>query len=159
LLTAIALVLFLVELNLPRPLPWMRLGLGNVAVLVALLLFGAGPALAVSLVKVLLGGLLSGGLAGPAFIIGSSAALASLLAMVLLARCAPRLLSPVGLSVAGALAHQCTQLTVATMYLGHVGLLSLLPMFLVGGVVSGLLTGLAAYFALQRLVVADGETG
>jgi len=46
LLTAMALVLFLVEAALPRPLPWMKLGLGNAAVLAALLLFGAGPALA-----------------------------------------------------------------------------------------------------------------
>ena len=41
LLTAMALILFLVEATLPRPLPWMKLGLGNAAVLAALLLFGA----------------------------------------------------------------------------------------------------------------------
>jgi heptaprenyl diphosphate synthase len=146
-----ALVLFLVEAALPRPLPWMKLGLGNAAVLAALLLFGAGPALAVSLTKLLLGGLLSGGLGGPAFVIGASAGVASVAAMALLMRLAPRLLSPVGLSVAGALVHQCTQLTVAAGYLGHAGLFNLLPMFLVSGVVTGLLTGFATYFALGRL--------
>ena len=155
LLTAMALILFLVEAALPRPLPWMKLGLGNAAVLAALLLFGAGPALAVSLTKLLVGGLLSGGLAGPAFVIGASAGVASVAAMALLMRLAPRLLSPVGLSVAGALVHQCTQLAVAAGYLGHTGLFSLLPMFLVSGVVTGLLTGLVTYFALRRLVGAD----
>jgi heptaprenyl diphosphate synthase len=151
LLTAAALVLSLVEASLPRPLPWMRLGLANAAVLVALLLLGAGPALAVSLVKVVLGGLLGGGFGGPAFVIGGAAGLASLATMVLLRCLAPTHLSPVGLSIAGAAAHQVTQLLVASGYLGHPGLLALLPLSLTGGVVSGLLTGLAAYFALERL--------
>lgn len=152
LLTAMALVLFLVEAALPRPLPWMKLGLGNAAVLAALLLFGAGPALAVSVIKLLVGGLLGGGLAGPAFVIGASAGVTSVAAMALLWRLAPRLLSPVGLSVAGALVHQVTQLAVAAGYLGHPGLFYLLPMFLVSGVVTGMLTGLVTYFALRRLV-------
>ena len=54
-----------------------------------------------------------------------------------------------------ALVHQVAQLLVAAVYLGHFGLLGLLPMFLLSGVLSGLLTGLATYFALQRLVAMD----
>ena len=34
-----ALVLFVIEAAVPRPLPWMKLGLGNGAVLLALMLF------------------------------------------------------------------------------------------------------------------------
>ncbi len=151
LLTGMALVLFLVEASLPRPLPWMRLGLANSAVLAALLLFGTGSALAVTLAKLLLGGLLGGGLAGPAFVIGSSAGLASFTAMALCWHYLPRLFSPVGLSIVGALVHQVTQLTVAALYLGHDGLFSLLPMFLLSGVASGLLTGTATYYARRAL--------
>jgi len=150
-----ALVLLLVEASLPRPLPWMRLGLSNAAVLAALLLFGAGPALGVSFAKLFMGGLLGGGLAGPAFVIGGTAGLASVTAMALLYRHVPRAFSPVGLSIAGALVHQLTQLAVAAVFLGHSGLFVLLPMFLLSGVLSGLLTGLATYFALQRLAHLD----
>lgn len=153
-LTAAALVLFLVESAVPRPLPWMKLGLSNAAVLVALLLFGTGPAAAVSTLKLLVGGLLGGGLGGPAFVIGGSAGLASLAAMAALRVGAPRLLSPVGLSVAGALAHQVVQLGVAAVYLGHPGLYALLPLSLVSGVASGLLTGLATYYCAERLAGA-----
>lgn len=155
LLTAMALILFLVESALPRPLPWMRLGLGNAPVLAALLLFGPGAAIIVALAKVLLGGLLSGGLGGPAFVIGGTAACTSVAAMILVRRLCPGLFSPVGVSLAGALTHQVTQLVVAAGYLGHAGLFNLLPMFLVSGVCSGLLTGLATYYALQRLVARD----
>jgi heptaprenyl diphosphate synthase len=156
-LAALALVLFLVETALPRPLPWMRLGLSNSAVLAALLLFGAGPALVVACTKLLVGGLLSGSLGGPAFVIGSIAGITSLVAMALFWRLAPRLFSPVGLSVLGAVVHQCVQLMVAATYLGHAGLYTLLPMFLVSGVLTGTLTGFAAYFALQRLAVSSAS--
>lgn len=151
LLTAAALVLTLVEGAIPRPLPWMKLGLGNAAVLAALLLYGARPALAVVAVKLTVGGLLGGGLGGPAFAIGGSAGLASLAAMALLRRVASRFLSPVGLSAGGALVHQVVQLLVAAAYLGHPGLLSLLPLFLVTGVVTGTLTGVVAQFSLTQL--------
>ena len=155
LLTGVALILFVVESAVPRPLPWMKLGLGNAPVLAALLLFGAGPALAVSLGKLLLGGLLSGMLAGPTFVIGGSAGLASLAVMAALRRVLPRAFSPVGLSIAGAVVHQATQLGVATLYLGNAGLAGLLPLFLVSGVLSGAATGLVTYFALERLARAD----
>lgn len=151
LLTATALVLTLVEGAIPRPLPWLKLGLGNAAVLAALLLCGARPAVAVALVKIAVGGLLSGGLGGPAFAIGGGAGLASVAAMAGLHRLARPVLSPVGLSAAGAVVHQATQLLIASVYLGHPGLLALMPLFLVTGVATGLLTGVAAYASLARL--------
>ena len=48
LMASAAIVLFVFESLAPRPLPWMKLGLGNLPVLVSLLSFGSGPALAVS---------------------------------------------------------------------------------------------------------------
>ena len=71
LLASLALILYILESVAPRPLPWMKLGLGNVAVLLALLVFGAASAAAVCLVKLGIGGLVSGGFAGPAFAIGA----------------------------------------------------------------------------------------
>ena len=154
LMSAAALILFVFEAAVPRPLPWMKLGLGNAAVLATMLLFGGGPAAAVSAVKVVVGGLLSGGLAGPASVIGGSAAFTSLATMIGLRRYVPGLLSPVGLSVAGAVVHQVTQLLVAEVYLAQAGLMRLLPLFLVGGVLSGAMTGLITYYAVRALATA-----
>lgn len=159
LMSAAALILFIFETAVPRPLPWMKLGLGNAAVLATLLLFGGGPAAAVGAVKVLVGGLLSGGLAGPASVIGGSAALTSLATMIGLRRFVPGLLSPVGLSVAGAVVHQVTQLLAAEIYLAQAGLLRLLPVFLLGGVLSGAMTGLITYHAVKALARAGFEGG
>jgi len=65
LLGSVALVLFVLESLAPRPLPWMKLGLGNIGVLLALLVYGFAAALCISLLKLVVGGLLSGGLGGP----------------------------------------------------------------------------------------------
>ena len=79
--------------------------------------------------------------------------------MIGLHRFLPRLLSPVGLSVAGAVVHQATQLLVAEIYLAQAGLLRLLPLFLVGGVLSGAMTGLVTYFAVRALMRAGHGSG
>ena len=54
----------------------MKVGLGNSAVLVALVLFGPVQAIAVSVVKILAGSLMIGSIGSPAFVIGGGAGMA-----------------------------------------------------------------------------------
>lgn len=150
LLSSAALILFVFENLVPRPLPWMKLGLGNVAVVLALLAYGPAAALAVTLIKLVAGSLVTGGFAGPAFAIGGGAGLASWGAMALVRRCTGRLFSPVGLSIIGAAVHQTAQLGVAWLYLRQAGLFSLLPLSLAGALCSGALIGLLAHWALEK---------
>jgi len=150
LMASAAIVLFTFESLVPKPLPWMKLGLGNLPVLVALVSFGGGPALAVSAIKLVVGGLLSGGFAGPAFVIGGGAGLASWLVMVAVRRMGG-LFSVVGLSIWGALAHQLSQLVLAAGYIGHSGLFALLPLALFSALVSGGAIGLLAWWTLEQL--------
>lgn len=151
LLAAAAAMLFVLESLAPRPLPWMRLGLGNLPVLIALLGYGPGPALSVSMAKLFLGGLLSGGLGGPGAAIGLSAGLSSLGAMAAVQRWLRPAFSPVGVSVIGAVVHQLTQLAVASVYVGHHALIALLPLSILSGVVSGTIIGFLGLWSYQRL--------
>ena len=151
LLGSAAVILFVFEALAPRPLPWMKLGLGNLPVLLALLVDGTAAAFAVSAVKLLVGGLLSGSLGGPAFFIGGGAGLGSLLVMASVRRVAPKLFSPIGLSILGALTHQLVQLFLAWIYIGQFGIFSLLPLFLLSGLLSGALIGLLAVWVQGRL--------
>ena len=151
LMASAAIVLFVFEALVPRPLPWMKLGLGNLPILVTLVSFGGGPALAVSAIKLVAGGLLSGGFAGPAFVIGGGAGLASLLVMVAIRCMGARLFSVVGLSIWGALAHQLSQLVLASGYIGHSGLFALLPLALFSALVSGGAIGFLAWWILEQL--------
>lgn len=150
-LASAALVLAVLENLVPRPLPWMKLGLGNLAVLLALLLYGGRAALAVSLVKLLVGSLITGSLAGPAFTIAGGAGLASLGSMCLVWRAAPRLFSPVGLSILGAVVHQLAQLLLAFLYIRQAGLWGFLPLALATGLISGALIGLMAHWTRRQL--------
>ena len=152
LLGSLAVILFMVETLVPRPLPWMRLGLGNAAVLLALMLYGWRAGLTVSLVKILLGGLLSGGLGGPAFVIGGGAGLASTAVMGGTHRWLRGLFSPIGLSVLGAVTHQTVQLILAYgLYIRSEGVLALMPLFWVGGLFSGGLIGVLVYWMTEKL--------
>jgi heptaprenyl diphosphate synthase len=155
LLSSAAVILFVLEGLAPRPLPWMKLGLGNLPVLVALLIHGAGAAFGVSGVKLLLGGLLSGSLGGPAFVIGAGAGWASLLVMAVVRRVAGGMFSPIGLSILGASTHQMAQLFIAQRYVGHIGLLSLLPLSLLSGFLSGGLIGLLAFWICEKMDLKD----
>ena len=155
LLSSAAVILFILEGLAPRPLPWMKLGLGNLPVLVTLLIHGVGAAFGVSGVKLLLGGLLSGRLGGPAFVIGAGAGWASLLVMAVSRRVAGGMFSPIGLSILGASTHQLAQLLIAQFYVGHIGLLSLLPLSLLSGLFSGGLIGLLGFWICKKIEMEE----
>jgi heptaprenyl diphosphate synthase len=150
-ITSLGLILFVLESLAPRPLPWMKVGLGNSAVLVALILFGPVQAIAVSVVKILAGSLMIGSIGSPAFVIGGGAGMASVSVMALLHRSLPGLFSTVGLSVAGAVVHQFAQLALAFVYIGHGALFSYVPIFAISGLISGTLIGLVVHFCLAQI--------
>ena len=151
-ITSAALILFTLESLAPRPLPWMKLGLGNAAVLLALVTLGPAHAIAVSAVKILAGSLMIGSLGSPAFVIGGGASLTSVSCMALLHRAVPGVFSPLGLSIAGAVVHQLTQLVIAYLYIGHAGLFAFIPLFLASGLISGALIGLVVFCCVRQLV-------
>ena len=142
LITAAALILSYLESLIPLNfgVPGIKLGLANVAVLVALTLLGPRYAAAVSVVRVLISGLLFSGVSAMLYAL-SGAALA-LAAMLLLRR--SRRLGLVGVSVAGAVAHILGQLLCATAVLksGAVWLAS--PLMFAAAAVTGTLNGLIA---------------
>ena len=154
-ITSVGLILFVLESLAPRPLPWMKLGLGNTAVLAALLLFGPLPAVAVGVIKLLAGSLVTGTLASPTFVIGGTAGIVSIALMAGRHRMWPGMFSAVGLSGAGAVSHQLSQLAVAFLYVGHGAVLSYAPLFVITGLVSGVLTGAVVHYCLVQIKRLD----
>jgi len=152
LFTALAVAVHALEVLLPTPLPWFRLGLANVLTLVALLLYGGRAAWTVSLSRVGLGSLVLGRLFGPGFWLALSGAICATAAMVLAWRWLQRWFGPVGISVLGAVAHVCGQLLIAWLLLvRHAGLWQMFPIFLLVATLTGLLTGWLASLLLERL--------
>ena len=113
LLAAAAVVLFIFEGLAPRPLPWMKLGLGNLPVMLALMSYGPLAALSVNVIKLFIGGLFSGSLANPAFFIGAGAGMCSWSVMSAARSVGGGVFSAVGLGIWGAVTHQIAQLVLA----------------------------------------------
>jgi heptaprenyl diphosphate synthase len=142
----------MLELSLPNPTPWLRLGLANIIILSVLATYGLKEGLVVNILRIVLGSFISGNLLGPAFLLGISGGFSSILAMWLALSLAGRYFSLIGVSLIGAYMHTITQLGVAYLVLiKHSGIFSLLPIFLGVAFITGLLNGLGAIILTRQL--------
>ncbi len=151
-LLAMASSLGLVEsLWLPAlPLPGMRLGLANLAVILALVTLGPVEALGVSLGRVVVVGLATGTLFGPVTALSLAGACAAWVAMVLVRSRGPAF-SVVGWSVAGSAASVVAQLVAAALMIATPAVLALTPLVLALSLPSGLAIGLVARLLVSRI--------
>lgn len=152
-LVALAVTLGLVETLIvpPLPVPGLRLGLANLAVLLALRTGGAGCAARVSLVRVALVGMAAGTILGPTGVLSLAGALASLVAMALVARLGRDRFSLIGWSLAGSAAHVVGQILAACMIAGTAAPALLAPVSLAVSLPTGLLIGYSARLLLSRI--------
>ena len=150
LLTAIALIIFMVEAQLPplAPIPGIKLGLANIVTVYAMFALSPGDALAILICRVFLGSVFSGQLV--TFFYSMGGGLLSWLALLLLRR----LLSLKQLWVAGvvgAVFHNVGQIIVAVALTRTPGLVVYLPVLTLSGILTGAFTGLCTQFLLSRL--------
>lgn len=134
----------------PLPVPGVRLGLANLAVVVTLATLGSTYALVVSLGRVLIVSFAAGSLGGPAFAMSLAGALAAWSVMSLLAR-KEGIFSPVGWSVAGSAAHVIAQLLLAAWLVGSQAPLAMTPLSLLASVPTGLVIGYSARLLVSRI--------
>ena len=148
-LTALALIFSYVEALFPFQfrIPGMKLGLSNLVVLVALYGIGASYALSVNLARILLSGLLFGGVS--AMMYSLAGGMFSFITMLLLKK--TRIFSPLGVSMAGGVTHNIGQLTVAALVVENSKIYLYLPALLISGTVTGVLLGFGAVLILNRL--------
>lgn len=145
-LIALALGLSIVErwipLDLIVPVPGIKLGLANIVTLFALLRLRPLDAFVILLIRCLV----MGAITGPTTLLFSlCGGLLALLLMWLLCRWEGRFFSVIGISLAGAAAHNIGQVAVAGVLLSEpLLLLTYLPPLLLTSLATGLLTGVAA---------------
>ena len=144
LLAAFALFLSTIEYMIPKPLPFIRLGLANLPILIGLFLLDAPHLLLLVLLKVLGQGLVNGTLFSYIFLFSLFGSYAAALAMITVKALCGRTVSAVGISVSGALASNCTQLLLARIFVIGEGAWLIAPPFLGVGLVSSLALGLFA---------------
>lgn len=155
LLTAVAVVLGYIERLIPMPgsIPGIKLGLANTVLLYAIYLLDAKSAFVLMVLKVGLSGLLYGGVSAMMFSFGGG--LCSLVMMLLVKKLGG--VSIIGVSVVGAVFHNVGQTAVAAFMVNTAALMGYVPFLLVAAVVTGVLTGIAAKYAIQGLKASGLE--
>ena len=150
LLAAVALTIFVLEaqIPLPMPVPGLKLGLCNIVTLFALCRLGRGWSLAIVLTRIVLGNLAMGQVM--AMLYALAGGLLSFLVMALIfRRLGQSLLWVTG--AFGGIAHNLGQMTVAVLVTSTPALLAYLPVLLLCGILTGAFTGLCARLLCERL--------
>ena len=150
LLTAVALIIFTVEAQLPpqAPIPGIKLGLANIITVYAMFRLGTRDTLCILLCRIFMGSIFSGQMMTLFFSLsGGLLCFLVMLGMRKLVtedqiwRC----------SVIGAVAHNVGQVLAAMWISGTASMIVYLPVLLISGVLAGLFTGFCAQFLLKRL--------
>lgn len=148
--TVIALTIYSIEAALPAltPIPGIKLGLANIVTLVLLQYYKMGEVYLVLVARILLSSLLGGQMMS--FLYSFCGGTCCFLAMSL---CNNMLRGKYLFftSVIGALFHNAGQITIAWILVGSYGVFAYVPFLVMSGVVTGLFTGLCAYFFHKKL--------
>ena len=150
LLTAIALTIFMIEAQIPAPVPvpGVKLGLANIVTLYALFMIGPWDALGILLARIVLGSLFAGNLMLLLYSLAGGL-LCWLLCCILRRRMTDRQIWLC--SIFGAIAHNLGQMAVAIAVTRTPGLLAYLPALMISGTLAGAFTGWSAQFLIARM--------
>ena len=156
-LTSLALIIFIIEAQLPplAPIPGIKMGLANVITMVTLVWFGKKEAFAVLILRIILGSIFAGQMMS--FMYSLSGGLLCFLVMSV----AMKIFKTNQLwivSVLGALAHNIGQIAVAVFVTGTWQIVGYLPILAVSAVITGAFTGFAAGFVVNYKGIKVGRS-
>lgn len=151
LLVSLALILHIVENLLPVPYiaPGVKLGLANTVSLITIVIFGFKEAIMVVLLRTFMGSLLGG--VPSSFLFSVAGGFFSTVVMYLLYRGTDARFSLVGISVAGATAHNIGQLLVASIVIENFGIYVYLPVLMVSAIVTGIFIGFVSKYSIKLI--------
>jgi len=145
---AIAIVLNIIESAIPIiPVPGAKLGFANVITLIIIYVYSFKDGFALTILRVLLVGLLSGKLLGPIFYMSMSGAVFATLAMGVFKK--SNYFGIIGVSVLGSIFHCIGQIAAGIFVIGSIAVIAYLPIMLFLSIPAGVLTGVIA----KRLLV------
>ena len=149
LLSAVALIIFVIEAQIPAlvPIPGIKLGLANIVTVFAVYMLGSWEAVLILSVRIFLGAVFAGNFS--TILYSAAGGALAILATILL----KKILRENQLWVCGCLAavcHSIGQMAMAVLLTGTPGLMIYLPVMIGCSIVTGLFTGLCAQFLVNR---------
>ena len=149
LMVSIALIIYVVEAQVPLLFPGIKLGLANLVSLTALIIWGPKEALLIMLLRTLLGSMFTGSMS--AFLFSITGGLLSNLVMIFLYQYFRKSLSIWSISIIGAVFHNIGQLLVASFVIQDLRIYIYLPVLMVSAVVTGYFIGISTNFLTRYL--------
>ena len=141
-LTALCLFLATIEYIIPKPFPFMRLGLANMPIILSLYLLKPKQVIMLVFYKIIGQSLISGTLFSYIFIFSLSGTILSALSMMALHKNGQTKVSSVGISIMGALANAGSQIILSELILFENSAHIIAPILIINAVISGFLLGL-----------------
>ncbi|MBE6646306.1 MAG: Gx transporter family protein [Ruminococcaceae bacterium] len=148
-LAALAIVLSYLESLIPPlvAIPGVKIGLANIAVMLALYKLSVKEAALISICRNLVIFLLFGGLLALLYSLAGS--ILSLTVMFILKKFTP--FSEIGVSVAGGVTHNIAQIVVAVFTFSTPSLMLYLPVLLVSGTIAGIVIGICSGVIIKKI--------
>lgn len=150
LFTTLSLAIFLLESLLPPlvPVPGIKLGLANIITLIILLNYSPKDAFIVSVARILLASFFAGTFIS--FLYSLLGTVLSLGAMIFLNRLFKKKYIFIT-SIFGAIFHNTGQIAAAIFLTSTPYIITYLPVLMISGIITGIFTGLCAYFSHKYL--------
>ena len=151
-LTAAALVIFVVEQQIPNPVPvpGAKLGLANIITVYAVYHYKPHEVLMLLLARIALGSLFGGSFLSPAMIFSLSGGLLCLAGMLPMRKVLDEKHIWLG-SVFGAVLHNTGQTIAAVFVMQTAAVISYYPLLVFTGCIAGAFTGLSAQLIVNRV--------
>jgi heptaprenyl diphosphate synthase len=150
LLGAFCLFLSTIEYLIPKPLPFMRIGLANLPLMLALDMFPFPAFMVLVCIKILGQAVITGTLFSYIFLFSLAGTVISSLSMYFVRRMGGRLISFVGVGVVGATMSNLSQLVLAWVFIFGVAARYITPPFLAAGLVTGASLGAFCEYFTSR---------
>ena len=154
-LTALAMIFSYIEsmVTLPVPIPGIKLGIANIAVISVLYIVGWKEAVIINLIRITLTAILFGNM--NSFLFSMAGGMLSIFVMVGLKQM--KLFSVVGVSVAGGVTHNIGQIIAAVFLMESPAIAYYLPVLLIAGIVTGIVIGVVGGMVARRVAPAFGK--
>ena len=132
----------MIEYAIPKPLPFMRLGIANMGIMLALYVLPIRQVLLLTLIKVLLQALISGTFFSYIFLFSFLGSFSSVFAMLLCKNIFKSKISFLGICLSGALANNLCQILLSYLIIFRSSTSYIAPILLISGFISSLILGL-----------------
>lgn len=140
----------IIENSIPKPIPFLRIGLANIPIILSLYLLPKRKTLFLLFIKLLGQNVISGTLFSYVFIFSFCGSLSSCLFMLLAYHFGKKHLSVTGISIIGAITNNLAQVFCSYAFVFKESTKYITPILLISGLVSGVILGLFTNYFMQN---------